>query len=102
MTSQLGTVSHMPPELLKLEDKRLSKKADVYSIGILIYEAVKGDIPFRGMALPQIILYIANGHRLRLDEDAEQFLAEIFDVCTAPEPHNRPSTDELLQLLQAE
>lgn len=41
MTSQLGTVSHMPPELLKLEDKRLSKKADVYSIGSSA-QALKG------------------------------------------------------------
>ena len=30
-----------------------------------MFEAVKGDIPFRGMTLPQIILYVANGNRLR-------------------------------------
>lgn len=40
LTSQLGTVSHMPPELFQLEDKRLSKKADIYAIGMLIYEVV--------------------------------------------------------------
>ena len=39
LTSQLGTVSHMPPELFQLQDKRLSKKADVYAIGMLIFEA---------------------------------------------------------------
>ena len=33
LTSQLGTVSHMPPELLALDQKRLSKKVDIYALG---------------------------------------------------------------------
>ncbi|CAE7942328.1 fyn [Symbiodinium sp. KB8] len=42
MTAQLGTVSHMPPELLEYEDGRLSMKADIYAMGILLYQAVLG------------------------------------------------------------
>ena len=38
MTAQLGTVSHMPPELLDFDDGRLSMKADVYAMGILLYQ----------------------------------------------------------------
>ena len=66
LTSQLGTVSHMPPELLTLGEKRLSKKVDVYALGVLLFEALTGELPFRGMLFPQIVIYIAGGQRLKL------------------------------------
>lgn len=99
LTSQLGTVSHMPPELLHMEHRRLSKKADIWAIGMLLYEIVAGEIPYRGMMVPSIILFVATGKRLSLPEHVEKDLLNIFRLCQA-DLDDRPTAEELLSMLQ--
>lgn len=99
LTSQLGTVSHMPPELLHLEERRLSKKADIWAIGMLLYEIVAGEIPYKGMMVPSIILFVATGKRLSLPEHVEKYLVDIFHLCQV-DLDDRPSAEELLSILQ--
>eukprot|EP00435_Cladocopium_sp_Y103_P010025 s3296_g2.t1 len=99
LTSQLGTVSHMPPELLHLEERRLSKKADIWAIGMLLYEIVAGEIPYKGMMIPSIILFVATGKRLSLPEHVEKDLRDIFNLCQV-DLEDRPSAEELLSILQ--
>ena len=41
-----GTLSHMPPEVLRGE--RADARSDVWSFGVLLYELVTGELPFRG------------------------------------------------------
>jgi len=100
LTSQLGTVSHMPPELIQLEDKRLSKKADIYAVGMLLYEVTVGEIPYRGMMVPQIILSVAKGKKLCLPECVNEPFREIYDRCTHRDPSERPSADQLVALFK--
>ena len=100
LTSQLGTVSHMPPELIQLEDKRLSKKTDIYAVGMLLYEVTVGEIPYRGMMIPQIILFVAKGKKLCLPECVNEPFREIYDRCTHTDPSERPSADQLVALFQ--
>ena len=97
LTSQLGTVSHMPPELLRLEHKRLTKKADIYALGILLYQVLLGRLPFAEMVATQIIIFIASGKRLQLDETVPEVVRQIFMGCTAVEPEQRPAAEELVQ-----
>lgn len=99
LTSQLGTVTHMPPELIQLEDKRLSKKADIYAIGMLAYEAAFGEVPYRGMMAPQIILFVAMGKSLPLPETMDPTIREVFLRCTDRQASGRPSAEALEELL---
>eukprot|EP00913_Durusdinium_trenchii_P019122 g17970.t1 len=117
LTSQLGTVTHMPPELIQLEDgarcadfggvfdtalgedKRLSKKADIYAIGMLAYEAALGEVPYRGMMAPQIILFVAMGKSLPLPETMDPTIREVFLRCTDRQASGRPSAEALEELL---
>jgi len=41
-----GTLSHMAPEVLRGE--RADERSDVWSFGVLLYELVTGELPFRG------------------------------------------------------
>mmetsp|Transcript_72490 Transcript_72490/g.169841 ORF Transcript_72490/g.169841 Transcript_72490/m.169841 type:complete len:512 (+) Transcript_72490:28-1563(+) len=95
LTSQLGTVSHMPPELLQLENKALSRKADIYAIGVLLYQAVLGTFPYKGMMVPQIVLWVARGNQLSLPAAAPESVKAVFNRCIARNPKQRPSAAEL-------
>lgn len=97
LTSQLGTVSHMPPELIRMDNRRLTKKADVYAVGILLYQALLGRPPFAGKMAPQIIIFIASGKRLELDDQVSQDVRRIFSDCTAALPEARPCAEELVR-----
>lgn len=51
-TACLQTVTHMPPELLL--QGQMSKKVDVYSWGVLLWEMYCGCRPFAGMSHSQV------------------------------------------------
>ena len=44
--SVLGSVHYLAPELVKGE--KSSMKSDIYSLGIVMYELLRGDVPFKG------------------------------------------------------
>ncbi|CAE7730075.1 fynb [Symbiodinium necroappetens] len=97
MTAQLGTVSHMPPELLEYEDGRLSVKADIYAMGILLYQAVLGKVPYAGMLAPQIIAFVGAGGCLELPPELPHEVRRIFELCTARSAGRRPSAPQLVE-----
>lgn len=45
-TNSYGSVTHMPPELLG--EGLLSKAADVYSLGVLLWQMYNGSRPWAG------------------------------------------------------
>ncbi|CAE7297790.1 fyna [Symbiodinium sp. CCMP2592] len=96
MTAQLGTVSHMPPELLDFDDGRLSMKADVYAMGILLYQVVLGKLPYAGMLAPQIIAFVGSGGCLELPPELPHEVRRMFELCTARSSSHRPSALQLL------
>ena len=58
-TNTFGTVSHMPPELLA--DGTLTKAADVYAFGVLVWEMYNGTRAFVGRRAPTIIHAVTSG-----------------------------------------
>jgi serine/threonine protein kinase len=47
------TVSHSPPEVLSGDEATVA--SDIYSLGIVFWEVVTGQVPFEGMALPAVL-----------------------------------------------
>lgn len=80
-TKTYGTVTHMPPELLL--DGKLSKSADVYAYGVLLYELFTAERPWHGLRHAEILQKVAvTKERLALPEDAPQLFR--VSSCTAP------------------
>mmetsp|Transcript_2496 Transcript_2496/g.5471 ORF Transcript_2496/g.5471 Transcript_2496/m.5471 type:complete len:860 (-) Transcript_2496:94-2673(-) len=98
MTTQLGTVTHMPPELFQLDRQaaKLTPKADVYAAGVLMWQALMGKTPYSGLSPPQVVMQVASGKLLKLPADVPEDVQEVFKRTTHPDPDQRPDFDEVV------
>jgi tetratricopeptide (TPR) repeat protein len=110
-----GTVAYMAPEHLEAvslgEDDRLDARADVFSLGVLLFEALTGSRPFpspSGSSVPEALQRAAEARRRtppRLREDHPEIPAPLERVirrCLEPDPADRyPDANELAADLQA-
>lgn len=56
----VGTVFYMSPEQLR-EDRNLDQRADVYSLGCILYEMLTGAPPYTGASLTEVVRRILRG-----------------------------------------
>lgn len=106
-TSQLvhlgGTFTHRAPELLR--GQPASAKADVFSFAITLWQLLTRDQPYSGDR--QHVIYAVVAHELRpqLHEHAVfsgergQLYSALLSRCWSSRPQDRPSSEELLDLL---
>ena len=56
----VGTVFYMSPEQLR-EDRNLDQRADIYSLGCILYEMLTGAPPYTGSSISDIVRRILRG-----------------------------------------
>lgn len=93
-----GTPYYMAPEMLQ---RRGDARSDVYSLGILLYECLYGEVPFRGDSEWEVL----RKHETAVPEFPAGALAgdrEIILRCLEKQPEDRfQSAADLLRALQA-
>lgn len=89
-----GVLPYVAPEVL--QGKPYTKKADIYSLGIIMYESLTNSYPYLEMDNTELTLKICNGYRPNLDKvPLPQLLKDLIKRCWDSNPDKRPKTEEL-------
>ena len=90
--SLVGTVAYLAPEVIRRG--KADTPSDIYSFGIMLFEMLTGQQPFRGDDAIQIA-FMHTSERVpsakALNQKADSSLDKLMLWCTEPNPDNRPA-----------
>jgi hypothetical protein len=89
----LGTPHYMAPE--QIEGKVVTPKADLFSLGCLLYELSTGETPFRG-SFTEVLAKILRGAPPPLPPEVPPKVRSLAARLLAKNPDERPSAAEVL------
>jgi serine/threonine-protein kinase len=93
-----GTPYYMAPEMLK---RRGDHRSDIYSLGVMLYECLTGDVPFRGDSEWEV-LHKHETEPVQVPATVGPAERRVIQRCLAKRPEERyQSVTEILQELQA-
>lgn len=90
----LGTPAYMPPEQARGEGHQVDRRADIYSLGVILYELTTGERPFRGaakMLMQQVVNDEPTAPR-KLVGSIERDMETIILKCLQKDPASRYDT----------
>ena len=84
------------PEIL--ENKRYDSKADIWSLGVLLYEMATFKMPFDANSLPLLSIRLLRGIYTPISSIYSKELREIVSKCLSLNPSKRPTIQQILQM----
>ena len=84
----MGTPYYMSPEQAK-GNRTIDHRADLYAVGVLLYECVAGSVPFQAETFNELLFKIVLEEPPRLADSVEE-LDEGFAAITAKAMHREP------------
>ncbi|XP_074567742.1 serine/threonine/tyrosine-protein kinase HT1-like [Curcuma longa] len=95
----MGTYRWMAPEMIK--EKPYTKKVDVYSFGIVLWELTTALVPYQGMT-PVQAAYAASEKNLRppLSTTCSPVLNSLIKSCWSAKPSKRPDFNYIVSILE--
>ncbi|KAH0631478.1 hypothetical protein JD844_005812 [Phrynosoma platyrhinos] len=98
--SAAGTYAWMAPEVIK--HSLFSKSSDVWSFGVLLWELLTGEVPYREIDALAVAYGVAmNKLTLPIPSTCPEPFARLLEECWSSDPHARPDFSSILQQLVA-
>lgn len=96
----MGTAKYMSPE--QAQGNRAEAPSDIYSLGVVIYEAISGDLPFKSETQHGFLLQhtISRPAKPDLRRGYCPALAKLSMRCLAKDPGDRPSMTDVIGTLR--
>src|SRR5437899_4005087 len=102
-TGMIGSPHYMAPE--QWSDEEPDRRADIYSLGIVLYQMLAGNVPFDGAAVPTIMkkhLMSAPPHFAEFGVDVPPAVERVVRHALEKDPELRPPTaEEFIRELRA-
>ncbi|KAG0431582.1 hypothetical protein HPB47_021636 [Ixodes persulcatus] len=96
--STAGTYAWMAPEVIK--SSTFSKASDVWSYGILLWELLTGETPYKGIDALAVAYGVAvNKLTLPIPSTCPTPFSNLMKGCWSSDPHERPSFVDILREL---
>ncbi|XP_048515240.1 mitogen-activated protein kinase kinase kinase 12 isoform X1 [Athalia rosae] len=90
-----GTVAWMAPEIIRSEP--CSEKVDIWSYGVVLWELLSGEIPYKDVDSSAIIWGVGNNSlHLPIPASCPEGFRLLVKQCWAAKPRNRPSFKHIL------
>lgn len=115
--SQAGTYAWMAPEVCEyfpqffqtiinylqfqvIKQSLFSRASDVWSYGVLLWELLTGETPYRGIATLAVAYGVAvNKLTLPIPSTCPEPWKQLMEACWESDPHQRPTFEEILKAL---
>ncbi|KAG2493165.1 hypothetical protein HYH03_008587 [Edaphochlamys debaryana] len=96
---EAGTVQYLPPECFDLENEVLTCQVDMYSLGVLLWEALSGQQPWKGCSTIAVAFAVhMKGMRPPIDaipcDRLPPKLLRLLQQCWERDPKRRPAAAE--------
>lgn len=91
--SIVGTPAYMSPE--RVNEQTIDAQSDIFSLGIILYEMLSGELPFAGESLVKTLMAIARGGATPVREiapDVPQAVSDLVMRLIAHDKADRPAS----------
>ena len=95
----LGTPAYMAPEQM-MDSHHIDARADIYSLGVVLYEMLTGRKPNAGSTLMGLLTKAIKGEPLpdvrKMRPEVSTSVAYVLSLMCAPKPEDRPTSTSVV------
>ncbi|CAG8746735.1 12216_t:CDS:2, partial [Cetraspora pellucida] len=100
LTKAIGALRYSDPKFLDIPNYSRTKKSDIYSLGVLLWQISSGREPFESKPLLSLISGIISGLREKPVYGTPKDYVVIYEECWTSIPDQRPTIEETVSNLE--